>query len=149
MDAHRLMRLDLLSQIIGDDLFRTMGWLEAKCELPDLSGRLSRGEVGAFLITGTDAALILSVAIARDSGRRGLWVEALGGSVGGSPKKNKTLIGSVLKDCEVLARASECTEIRIETSTRSALKLRLFTTFGFEPVVAADVRVMRKVIEHG
>ena len=123
-----------------------MAWLEARCDLPELRGRLMRNEVGAFYIDGTQAALVLSVGTARDSGQQGLWIESLGGSVGSAHQKNKALLRSVLMDCETLARASNCMEIRIEEGTRTQLKKRLFVAFGFEPLDVSGATVMRKAL---
>lgn len=123
-----------------------LNWLSDRCDLPDLLGRLSRGEISAYHVIGTQAAIILSIATARDSGAKGMWIESLGGTVGGSAKANRRLLGSVLRDCEMLARASHCSEIRIEAGNRTALKHRLFVAFGFEIYPVENTTVMRKAL---
>jgi hypothetical protein len=119
-------------------------WLSARCRLPGFWERLATQASEAFQIRGTDAALILSVGLTKDTGKQALWIEALGGKVSDRPRQNAALIGAVIEDCETIARGTGCTEIRIEAGTRTALKTRLFRRFGFVETDAEGALVMRK-----
>ncbi len=137
--------LRCLVPIVGDDRQRLIGWLSERCDLPRLQERLMADELGAYLIAGTDAALVLSVGTA-EANARALWIQSLGGSASFRPKDNAHLIGRVIDDCEQIATASECSEIRIEAGNRTALKKRLFTKFGFEVATFGQFTVLRKVL---
>lgn len=138
--------LRTLAPIVGEDRERLMGWLGERCDLPRLQERLMADEIGAYLIAGTDAALVLSVGNALPDSARALWVESLGGKASGNPKVNAAVIGAALAECEMIARASDCSEIRIEAGTRTGLKKRLFTKFGFEVFTFERFVVLRKAL---
>jgi hypothetical protein len=123
-----------------------MGWLLERCDLPRLADRLMAGEVGAYLVAGTDAAIVLSVARAAPDNTRTLWVESLGGKASSKPKENTAILAEALAECEMIARASECSEIRIEAGSRTNLKRRLFTKFGFEVFTFDRFEVLRKAL---
>lgn len=128
------------------NLFDEMGWILARCDLPQVEDKLLNGKAGAYRISGTDAALILSVGTTIDTNVSALWITSLGGAAGWRPHRNKQILASVLDDCEAIARASNCTEIRIEAGTRTGLKLRLFQAFGFEAKRLPHTIVMRKAL---
>lgn len=135
-----------LVPIVGADRLRLMGWLTDRCDLPRLEERLLADQVGAYLIAGTDAALILSVGNAAPDDARALWVESLGGKASLKAKENARIIKDALAECEAIARHSGCTEIRIEAGTRTGLKRRLFTKFGFEVFTFDRFVVLRKAL---
>lgn len=138
--------LRCLAPIVGDERARLMDWLGERCDLPRLQERLMADEVGAYLIAGTDAALVLSVGTALPDNARALWIESLGGRASWKPKDNALLIDAVLNDCEQIGRLSGCSEIRIEAGNRTALKKRLFIKFGFEVLDLGRFVVMRKAL---
>lgn len=135
-----------LAPIVSADRQRLMGWLRERCDLPRLQERLMADEIGAYLIAGTDAALVLSVGNALPDNARALWIESLGGSASSRPKENAALIGAVVADCEQIARLSGCSEIRIEAGNRTSLKKRLFIKFGFEVLDLGRFVVLRKAL---
>jgi hypothetical protein len=114
-----------------------------------LGERLSTGQLGAYRILGTDAALILAVNTTRDSLIRALWVVGLGGNVGFRPKANVALMGKVLTDCDLIAAASDCKAIRIEPGDRPDWKSHLLPRFGYRPLDVDGVTVMQKELAYG
>jgi hypothetical protein len=128
------------------NLVEEMGWILARCGLPQVEGDLLNGRAGAYRIAGTDAALILSAGRTVDTDVPALWITSLGGVAGWRPHRNKQILAAALEDCEAIARASNCTEIRIEAGTRTGLKLRLFQNFGFEAKRLPTTIVMRKAL---
>ncbi len=138
--------LRALAPIVGADRPRLMGWLSERCDLPRLQERLMADQIGAYLIAGTDAALVLSVATALPDNAKALWIESLGGKASWKPKDNALLIEAALNDCAQIARLSGCSEIRIEAGNRTALKKRLFIKFGFEVLDLGRFVVMRKAL---
>jgi hypothetical protein len=84
--------------------------------------------------------------VTRDTGARALWVEALGGSAPFRPHQNLDVIRATFADCDEIAKASGCSEIRIEANNRTALKKRLFEQFGFVAETILGSTVMRKVV---
>lgn len=118
--------------------------LEARLDMPGMMDRLTQGHAGAYLIAGVNAAIVMSVGVSKDTHARALWIEALGGEVGFVPHRNRRLIAAVIEDAADIGRLSQCTEIRIEANTRSALKRRLFRSFGFDAVTFGTATYMRK-----
>lgn len=121
----------------------------AEFDTPSLPSRYAQDQVGFFPIKGVDAAVILSVATAVDTGVKALWIEGIGGRATTNAKRNARITRDVLRDCEELALASGASEIRIEASTRTELKLSLFKAFGFTPLQVGQFMVMQKVLNHG
>lgn len=138
-------QLETLVPIVGGDLERLHQWLTERCDLPGLLERLRAGRASAYLIAGTDAALVLSVGTTPE-GSRGLWIESLGGASPMQPKANFAAISNVLTDCVKIASKSGCSEIRIEAGTRGALKQRLFARVGFILITSGNHAVMRRTL---
>lgn len=136
----------MLHEITLEELPDRWDWIAARCAMPGLQERLTGREAAAYRIDGTDAALIMSVGTTKGTGARALWIEGLGGHVGRNGTKNRRLLGAVLDECAAFARASDCDEIRIEANNRSALKLRLFTAFGFEEGRLPGSTFLRKAV---
>lgn len=120
--------------------------LDCRFDSPNFRKRIASGVAALFRIAGTDAALMLSVGITKDSGIKALWIEGVEGSVGLRPHANLRLMQGILGQCEAMARYFGCREVRIEANSRQGWKLRLLPKFGFELTRVPGANVMRKVI---
>lgn len=123
-------------------------WLRARCDLPRLGERVSKGQVGAYRL-GDDAAVVMAVNFTKDTGKLALWVMSLGGTIGWRPKANLKLMETALTDCMEIASASKCKAIRIEPGDRPDWKLRLLPRFGFETLDVDGVTIMQKDVMNG
>lgn len=88
----------------------------------------------------------MTVGMTKDTAQRALWIVNLDGQIGHRPKDNLCLMQAVFEDCDDIARASDCTVIRIEPGERSGWKRRMLPDFGFMPLTVGDVTVMQKEI---
>lgn len=127
----------------------SIAWATDRVGLPNLSARLLLGYAGSYAVPGTDCVVIMSAGLTRDTGVRALWIEALGGEAPLRPHDNMKAIEATMADCVDIARASRCSEIRIEANNRTALKGRLFRRFGFVPEEIYGHTVMRKALLDG
>lgn len=114
----------------------------------DLPERVKHGNMAVLSINDTDALLFVSSGNTVDTQTKAFWIEGAAGKCFSNAKRNMRLIGDVLSDCEVLARLTDASEIRIEASTRNRLKLSLFRLFGFVPLRVGQFTVMRKDLSH-
>jgi hypothetical protein len=103
-------------------------------ELAPFVPKLLSGWAGAFHIGGTDAEIVVSVGVTRDTDEIAIWVEELTGTVGNKPKANLKLMRDVLDEVGQLGRPLGCTELRIETGERPQWKGALLPALGFARV---------------
>lgn len=104
------------------------------------------GWATAFEVPGTDAAVLVSVGVTKDTQASALWVEGLRGTIGRRPKQNAALASALLDELAAMGRGLGCTEMRIEANSRVGWKTALLTKLGFELKHVGDGAVMRKAI---
>lgn len=110
---------------------------------PHLSEKLNSGWAGEFHISGTDAALVLSVGQTVDTNKTAVWVDDLRGKVGWRPRQNLQLMNRVLRRVAIIARALNASEIRIECETRQGWQKALLPRLGFQTIYVNQEPVYR------
>lgn len=137
----------MLTRILPNRIIWEWDWLKPRCALPDILPRLLANKAGAYRIDGTDAALVLSVGLTKDTDVRALWIEMLGGKVGFRPKQNLQLMHSVLLEIGLISQQSGCVEMRAELKLkRPDWRKHVLPAVGFEPVEIDGSIVMRKAL---